>query len=81
MARRISLALGVVAVLLAGCGESDKVPVAYEKGKYQGKPDTKPWDNAPNGWSNVTWEKGNKTSWENAIKTRAVAQNEYSRTE
>jgi major membrane immunogen (membrane-anchored lipoprotein) len=83
IARRcLVIATGVaLAAGLAGCGEADKTPVAYEKGKYQGKPDTKPWESAPNSWSNSTWDKGNKVSWENAIKTRNLAQNEYTRTE
>jgi hypothetical protein len=76
------LASGVFLVtLVAGCGESDKTPVSYKRGEYQGKPDTKPWDNAPNTWSGSTWEKGSKPSWEDAIKTRSLAQNEYLRAE
>lgn len=70
-----------LAALVAGCGEADKTPVTYKRGEYQGKPDSRPWDSAPNSWSGTTWEKGNKTSWETAIKNRALAQNEYSRTE
>ena len=69
------------AASLAGCGEPDKEPLAYKRGQYQGKPDTRPWDNTPNTWSNSSWEKGNQTSWENAIKTRSLSQNEYTRTE
>lgn len=72
---------GAAAALLAGCGEPDKAPIAYEKGKYHGKPDAKPWDSAPNSWSGVTWERGNQVSWENAIKNRNLGQNEYTRTE
>jgi major membrane immunogen (membrane-anchored lipoprotein) len=75
-------ALGAAAALaLGGCGESDKEPLAYKKGQYQGKPDTRPWDNTPNTWSNSSWEKGNQASWENAIKTRSLSQNEYTRAE
>ena len=83
MVRR-SLVAACTAVLIAnlvGCGEPDKGPVAYKKGQYQGKPDARPWDSAPDGWSGVTWEKGNKTSWENAIKARSLSQNEYTRAE
>jgi hypothetical protein len=59
---------GAVALAIAGCGEQPKV---YKQGQYQGKPDTKPWDNAQ--------FKGNQTEWEKAIKARNQAQNEYSR--
>jgi len=35
---------------LAACGESQQV-VVYKQGKYQGKPDSRPWDNEPvGGW-------------------------------
>ncbi|MFM9884929.1 MAG: hypothetical protein ACKVQT_18055 [Burkholderiales bacterium] len=83
MSRQFMIAaIGVAfAATLAGCGESDKQPVTYKKGQYQGKPDTRPWDNTPNTWSNSSWEKGNQASWENAIKTRNLSQNEYTRAE
>jgi outer membrane protein assembly factor BamE (lipoprotein component of BamABCDE complex) len=55
---------------LAGCGEKSQV-VVYKQGKYQGKPDTKPWDSAEFG--------GDKLKWEAAIKARNQSQNEYRR--
>jgi hypothetical protein len=55
---------------LSGCGEKEQV-IVYKQGKYQGKPDAKPWDNDQ--------FKGNQAQWENAIKTRNQAQNEYLR--
>ena len=66
------LAAGAVALALAlaGCGERPQV-INYKQGKYQGKPDTPAFDNAP--------FNGNKQQWENAIDTRARAQNEYVR--
>ena len=67
------LALG-----LAACGEREQV-VVYKQGKYQGKPDTKPWENDPGPGSK--WSKGDKTSWESAVRTRNLAQNEYTRAE
>jgi hypothetical protein len=71
-----------VAVGLGACGERDQVTV-YKQGKYQGKPDTKPWDNdsAANPYPGSKWNKGEKTSWESAVKTRNLAQNEYTRAE
>jgi predicted outer membrane protein len=64
--------LAVVALALAGCGEKEQV-IVYKQGKYQGKPDTKPWDNDQ--------FKGNQTQWETAVKTRNQSQNEYTRVE
>ena len=60
------------AVLLSGCGEKEQV-IVYKQGKYQGKPDSKPWENDQ--------FKGNQTQWETAIKTRNQSQNEYTRAE
>lgn len=62
--------LAVVAVGLAGCGEKATVTV-YKQGKYQGKPDTLPWQGAP--FNN------NQAEWEKAIKARTDGQNEYVR--
>jgi hypothetical protein len=83
-ARRLFLvgAAVLVAVGLGACGERDQVTV-YKQGKYQGKPDTKPWENDPaaNPYPGSKWNKGDKTSWESAVKTRNLAQNEYTRAE
>jgi hypothetical protein len=70
------------AVGLGACGERDQVTV-YKQGKYQGKPDTKPWENGPESslYTTSRWDQGNKTSWEAAVKTRNLAQNEYNRVE
>jgi len=59
------------AIGLPGCGERPQV-VQYKQGKYQGKPDAKPYDGAP--------YNGNKAEWERAIKMRNQNQNEYKRT-
>jgi hypothetical protein len=55
---------------LAGCGENQQVTV-YKQGKYQGKPDQKPWDSPQYG--------GDEAKWERAIQQRTQAQNEYVR--
>ena len=67
---------------VGACGERDQVTV-YKQGKYQGKPDTKPWDNDPAAaiYTTSKWDKGNKAGWEAAVKTRSLAQNEYARGE
>lgn len=71
----LGLALGLV-----GCGEEPQV-VVYKQGKYQGKPDTRPWDNAPLAaeYRGGKWTKGNRQSWEEQIKSRQLAQHEDKR--
>jgi hypothetical protein len=60
-----SLTLG-----LAACGERTQVTI-YKQGKYQGKPDSQPWDN--------DLYKGDRGAWEKAVRARNDAQNEYLR--
>jgi hypothetical protein len=69
---------GIAALGLAGCGEDQQVTV-YKQGKYQGKPDTQPWTNAPVEWSNSQWTKGDRDSYETAMRKRIQGQNEYVR--
>ena len=79
--RRAALALAALAFLgLAGCGESEQV-VVYKQGKYQGKPDTRSWDNAPPGAAlrGSNWSKGDRGSWETAINQRTMGQHEHKR--
>ena len=65
---------------LAGCGEKEQV-IVYQQGTYPGKPDTKPADNDPGGslYTTSKWTKGDKASWEAALKARNQNQNEYTR--
>lgn len=63
-------AAALAAAGLAGCGEKEQV-IVYQQGKYQGKPDTKPYDNP-------TFA-SDKAKWEAAVKARNLNQNEYSR--
>lgn len=65
----IAVAL-VLPLITAGCGEKSTVTV-YKQGKYQGKPDKQPWDNDQ--------FKGDKATWEQAVKARNIGQNEYVR--
>ena len=80
--RKLFLAAAAIAVALglAACGERDQVTV-YKQGKYQGKPDNKPWENDPGAslYTTSKWTPGDKTSWEAALRTRNLAQNEYNR--
>lgn len=75
----------VGAMLLAGCGESMQQvgqATTYKQGKYQGKPDARPYEAGPNAYSqDKSWQAGDKVAWEKAIKTRQQAQNEYHRVE
>jgi hypothetical protein len=74
----IVAAFGLVA--LGGCGEKPQAS-SFKQGKYQGKPDTPPWDNAPLAYTtNVNkWTKGDEKGWTDEIKTRNKFQNEYVR--
>jgi len=68
--RATFLVLAAIAALgLAGCGESQQEVV--KTGKYQGKPDTAPWDSPQFG--------GKQAEWERAIQARTQNQNEYVR--
>ena len=64
----VVVAFGMLTVLVSGCGDK---PVLYKQGQYQGKPDSKPWDNDK--------FKGNQVEWEKSIKTRNQSPDEYSR--
>ncbi len=76
------LAALVAAGFLSGCGEREQV-VVYKQGKYQGKPDSKPWDNEPGSalYTTSKWSRGDKTGWETALRARNQSQNEYTRAE
>lgn len=80
--RKLVLSGAALAVLaaLSGCGERDQV-IVYQQGKYQGKPDTQPWESAPGDslYTSSKWTKGDKASWESAIRSRNQSQNEYVR--
>ena len=78
--RPIKLA-GVAAAMIAAfglgaCMEVEQTTTPPKQGKYQGKPDTPPWDSAPLAYGDAKWSKGDKTSWEAQIKQRNLAQNE-----
>jgi len=66
---RVCMIALAVACALGACGERPQV-VNYKQGTYQGKPDEPPY-NAQFG--------GDRQKWENEIRTRNQAQNEYKR--
>lgn len=82
-----NIIVAVAAILaLAACGEREQEPVSQTGEKrYQGKRDTKPWDNdplalaaqSPAGGSR--WTKGDRASWETKIKERQFGQHEDKR--
>ena len=80
--KRISVLAVVAAFLaagLAGCGEREQTAL-YKDGKYRGKPDAQPWDNAPSAYGSSGWKKGDYESWENQLRTRhSNSQNENRR--
>ena len=78
--RALAVLVALAALGLAGCGEKAQV-VVYKQGKYQGKLDTQSWNNEPPvaELRGGKWTKGDRTSWEEAVKQRQLAQNEYQR--
>lgn len=70
-AKRLLIAVCAV-LLVVGLGACEKSQViTYKQGKYQGKTDTKPWDNEQ--------FNGDQTAWERETKARQLSQNEYRR--
>jgi hypothetical protein len=73
------------ALLAAGCGDSpEKLGQAnnYNRDthKYQGKPDTRPFENAPSAYSDgSSWPANDRTGWETALRRRQQNQNDYLR--
>jgi hypothetical protein len=77
LASLVLLAL-VVTLGLAGCGEKPQSTL-YKNGKFRGKPDMRPWDNASVSYGSPDWRKGDQASWDNKVRDRAMTQNEYGR--
>jgi hypothetical protein len=74
------IGLAFVSLGLTACGEKEQV-VVYKQGKYQGKPDARPWDNEPLAaeFRGGKWNKGDRAGWEEQIKNRQLAQHEHKR--
>jgi len=64
-----------LAVVLAGCGEKPQTLDADTK-----KVDAKAWEPSNSPYLAGGWKSGDKTSWDEQMRTRAQAQNEYVRT-
>jgi hypothetical protein len=78
--RSALLLVALAAFGLSACGEKEQV-VVYKQGKYQGKPDNQSWANdpLPAEFRGGKWTKGDRTSWEESIKQRQLAQHEHKR--
>jgi hypothetical protein len=68
----------LASVSLIGCMEVEQNAAASKQGKYQGKPDAEPWTNEPLAMG-PKWKKDDRTSWEEQIKRRQLAQHEHQR--
>jgi len=66
---------------LAACGEREQIMEPQSEKRYQGKRDSKPWDNEPSvaELRGGKWTKGDRTSWEDQIKSRQLVQHEHKR--
>ncbi len=74
-----ALLVACLALGLGACMETEQNSTSPKLGKYQGKPDTQPWTNAPVAHESAKWSKGDRTSWETQIKDRQLAQHEHKR--
>ena len=72
MTKTIIGALLAATLVLAGCGEQAQTASAR-------KSDGKPWDSTSGAYMAEGWKAGDKTAWENQMRQRAQAQNEYTR--
>jgi hypothetical protein len=79
--RKLLLILAASGLALVGCGEGDQQVVNYKQGKYQGKPDSLPWNSEPPAAElrGGNWTKGDRASWEDQIRRRQLAQHEHIR--
>ena len=64
-----------IALLLAGCAEKPQDPVQKQAGVTVTR-DTNPWDAEPTPYTVAGFTKGNKATYESALKKRAMTQNE-----
>jgi hypothetical protein len=74
----LALAAAFAAAGLAGCGEKPQ-SAQYENGRYRGKPDGRPWDNAATAYGSSEWNRGDQMAWQRRIDDRMRTQNEYNR--
>jgi len=73
MIMRSTIAMAMMAVCAAGCGEKPQTASAAKNA------DAKAWEGAQGGNVAEGWKAGDKDSWEAQMRSRAQNQNEYSR--
>ena len=73
--RNSGWALAVLVFALAACGEKPQTLDADAK-----KVDAKAWEQSNSPFVAGGWKSGDKTSWDEQLRTRAQSQNEYVRT-
>ena len=80
MIRRGLLAAAVLggALTLTACMEVEQVSNAQRQAGQTVRRDTSAWTNEPLA-AGPKWNKGDRTSWEEQIKKRQLAQHEYRR--
>jgi hypothetical protein len=71
------LVVAAAALLAVGCAE--KPQAAGQPHASRAKADAKPWAGEPTPYSAGGFDKGDRTSWEKALHSRAQSQNEYVR--
>jgi len=77
---RVAAVVAAATFGVSACGEKPQ-DAPMQSGKYQGKPDTHPWEGDSLAHGTSEFKRGDKAAWENALKARAQAQNEYARTQ
>lgn len=73
MIMRSTIALAMMAVFAAGCGEKAQTASAAKKA------DAHAWEGSQGGNLAEGWKPGDQAGWEAQMRTRAQGQNEYSR--
>ena len=72
MSLRGTISLAMMAVAVVGCSEKPQTASAR-------KTDAKGWDLSRSGSLASGWKGGDQAAWEQQLRTRAEAQNEYPR--
>jgi len=73
---RAALFMVIAAFALTACGEREQIMEPQSEKRYQGKADTRPWDNEPLAYEDTEWKRGDQASWEEQIKRRQLTQHE-----
>jgi len=73
MIKRCALALALLALATAGCGDKPQTASTAKKA------DAKAWESASSPYAAADWKGGDKAAWEAQMRIRAQGQDEYSR--